>query len=98
MLRPEAESRVKSDLLLEKVAQVEGLEVTDEELEAEYQTLADSYKMEVEQVKQYLPAEDLRTDRLYSKAKKLIADSAIATKFEPAPKDEEPKAEDAAEE
>ena len=88
MLRPEAESRVKSDLLLEKVAEVEGLEVTDEELETEYQSMADSYKMEVEQVKQYLPIEDLRTDRLYSKAKDLIAAAAIATKFEPAPKDE----------
>ena len=95
-LRPEAESRVRSDLLLEKVAEVEGLTVTDEELEAEYATLAENYKMEVEKVKEAISAEDLRTDRLYAKASKLITDAAIPTKFE-SEKPEEAPAESASE-
>ena len=81
-LRPEAESRVRNDLLLEKVAEVEGLEVSDEEVEEEFKKMAESYKMEIEDVKKYLSAEDVRTNVLYNKASKIITESAIPVKFE----------------
>jgi len=42
MVRPTAEKTVKVKLLLEKVAELEGIEVTDEDLEAEIQKLADA--------------------------------------------------------
>ena len=81
-LCPEAESRVSNDLLLEKVAEVEGLEVSDEEVEEEFKKMAESYKMEIEDVKKYLSAEDVRTNVLYNKASKIITESAIPVKFE----------------
>jgi trigger factor len=42
MVKPTAEKTVKVKLLLEKVAELEGIEVSDEELEEEIQKLADS--------------------------------------------------------
>jgi trigger factor len=76
-LRPMAYEQLKSRLLLEKIAEVEGFEVTDEELEAEYSSMAEQYQMEVEKVKEYIVADDLRRDLLLRKASELIASTAI---------------------
>ncbi|MGN1112561.1 MAG: trigger factor, partial [Acutalibacteraceae bacterium] len=57
--REQAEKRVKLRLILEKIAEKEAIEVTDEDVEKEYARLAEAYKMEVEKVKNAIPAEDL---------------------------------------
>ncbi len=90
-LRPVALDQVKSRLLLEKIAEVEGITVSDEEVEAEYASMAEQYVMEVDKVKEYVDAEDLRRDLGYRKARDLIASTAVATEAKP----EEEKAEEA---
>ncbi len=83
MMRPNAETRVKNDLCLAKVIETEHIELSDEEIEEEYKTLAENYQMEVEKVKQAVSAEDIKADKLYARAAKLIAESAVPTKLEP---------------
>ncbi|MBQ8967654.1 trigger factor [Ruminococcus sp.] len=73
----QAEKQVKLRLALEKVAEVENVQVTDEELEDEFKKLADTYKMEVEQVKSLIRAEDLRKDLSVGKAVDIIKESAV---------------------
>lgn len=83
--REGAVQQIRNTLLLEKVAEEENIQVTDEELEEEYQTMAKEYDMDVEKVKEYLPLEDLRKEKQLQKAMDLIVDNAVATE----PKDEE---------
>lgn len=83
--REGAVQQIRNTLLLEKVAEEENIQVTDEELEEEYQTMAKEYDMDVEKVKEYLPLEDLRKEKQLQKAMDLIVDNAVAT---------EPKAEE----
>ena len=83
--REGAVQQIRNTLLLEKVAEEENIQVTDEELEEEYQTMAKEYDMEVKKVKEYLPLEDLRKEKQLQKAMDLIVDNAVAT---------EPKAEE----
>ena len=65
--------------------------VSDEEVEAEYQSLADTYQMELEKVKALAGADSLRQDLLVRKAAKLVAEAAVpvAPKAEEEPKTEE---------
>lgn len=77
MYKPEAEKRVKLRLALETVAKKENVEVTEEDLNNEYQKMADAYKMEVEQVKNAVPAESLTEDVRVEKALKLVKDSVV---------------------
>ena len=69
-LRPQAESFVKTRLALEKIADLEGLTATEEQIEAEYARLAEAYQMETDKVKEMIPAEsvaeDLRVKVLWS--------------------------------
>ncbi len=85
--REGAVQQIRNTLLLEKVAEAENIQVTDEELEEEYQTMAKEYDMDVEKVKEYLPLEDLRKEKQLQKAMELIVDNAVATE----PKAEETK-------
>ena len=50
-MKPQAETRIKNRLVLEAVAKAENIEVSDEEVEAEMQKMADAYKMELDKVK-----------------------------------------------
>ena len=75
-LRPSAEKQAKVDVTLGEIVKVENLEVTDEEVEAEYQSLADTYHMELEKVRGLVEAESLKQDLLTRKAVKLIAEAA----------------------
>ena len=71
--RPAAEKQAKVDVTLQAIVKAEGLEVSDEEVEAEYQSLADTYQMELEKVKALAGADSLRQDLLVRKAAKLVA-------------------------
>ena len=75
--KEQAEKQVKIRLALEKVVELEKIEATDEDLEKEYQRIADSYNMELDKVKTMLPAADLMADVAVNKAVDLIKDSAV---------------------
>lgn len=67
-MRPDAYNKVKARLVLGAIAKAENLTATDEEVEAEYQTMANLYKMEVEKVKEAITANALAYDLAIRKA------------------------------
>ena len=83
--RPAAEKQAKANVVIEKVAEVEGLSVSDEELEAEFADMAKQYELEVEKIKQMVPVEEITTGLKTRKAVKFLVDNAVAV----APKAEE---------
>jgi len=88
-IRPMAETTVRSNVLLSAVVDAEGIEVSEEELEAEYAKVAEQYQMEVDQVKAALNAETVKADLASRKAVKLIVDNAVATAVKEEAKEEE---------
>ncbi len=76
--RPAAEKQAKINVTLEKIIEVEGLTVTDEDIEAEYAALAAQYELELDKVKSMVPAEEITTSLKTRKAVKLIVDAAVA--------------------
>ena len=93
----QAEKQVKIRLALEKIVEVENITVDDEAVEAEYAKLADAYKMEVEKIKSFVPAEEFVKDLAVNKAIDLIKDTAVITEKVVDPAAEETPAEEAAE-
>ena len=85
-LRPRAEVSVKIMLALEKIAELEGVTVTDEELEAEYNKFAEQYNMTVEQVKMAITDEGLKGDLTREKASKIVLEAAVGTDPDAKPK------------
>ena len=83
--RPAAEKQAKISVTLEKIVEVEGLTVTDEEIEAEFKALAEQYQLEVDKVKEMVPMNEITGSLTTRKAVKIIVDSAVAV----APKAEE---------
>lgn len=78
--RASAISQIQNTLLLEKVAEVENIEITDEQVEESYKQMAEQYEMEIEKVKEYVPAEEIKRDQKFQKAMEIITDSAVAAK------------------
>ena len=76
--RPQAEKQAKLSVTLEKIVEVEGLAVTDEEIEAECEALAKQYELEVAKIKEMVPMNELTESLKVRKATKLIVDSAVA--------------------
>ena len=87
---PQALRQVKIRLALEKVAELEGMDVTEEDLTAEFDKLAENNKMDIAKVKELLAAEDLKMDMLCQKAHDFILEN---TKAVPMKKAEEKAAE-----
>ena len=85
-----AANQVKMDLAIRAIIKAEGLEVSDEEVEAEMKNVADKYGMDLDTVKKYLRAEDVKEQVMREKVIKVVADSAKAVA--PAAKEEETKA------
>ncbi|MDR0914912.1 MAG: trigger factor [Oscillospiraceae bacterium] len=77
MYKPEAEKRVKVRLALEAVVRAEDIQITEEDLEAEYKNMAEKYKVELEQIKSIVAAENLTQDLKVQKAVELIKEAAI---------------------
>lgn len=71
-----AVKQIKLRLALEKIVQLESIESTDEELEKHYADLAEEHKMEIEKVKQIIPAESLADDIKVEKAFEMVKNSA----------------------
>ena len=76
--RPQAEKQAKISVTLEKIVEVEGLTVSDEEIEAEFASLAEQYQLEVEKVKEMVPMNELTGSLTTRKAVKLLVDNAVA--------------------
>ena len=76
--RPQAEKQAKLSVTLEKIVEVEGLTVTDEEIEAEFEAMAKQYELEVAKIKEMVPMNELTESLKIRKATKLIVDSAVA--------------------
>ncbi len=76
--RPQAESFVKTRLALEKIAELENLTVSEEDVEAEYTRLAEAYQMEADRVKAMIPAESVAEDLRVKAAMELVKASAQA--------------------
>ena len=83
--RPAAEKQAKINVTLEKIAEVEGIAITDEDLNAEYEALAAQYELELDKVKGMVPADEITNSLKVRKAVKVIVDNAVAV----APKTEE---------
>lgn len=80
--RPQAERQVKIRLALEKIAQIENIQPTEEEIEAEFKKLADAYKVEIDKVKAFIPQEDLVKDLAVERAIGIVRDNAKITEVE----------------
>ena len=93
-----ATRQVRVDLAVAAIIKAEDIQVTDEDVEAEYQKLAEQYGMDLELVKKYLPADQTREQLANQKAVDMVVKNATATKPEkPAAKKKTKKSEETAE-
>ena len=76
--RPAAEKQAKINVTLEKIGEVEGIEVSEDEINAELESLASQYQLELEKVKSMVPADEIVASLKTRKAVKVIVDSAVA--------------------
>ena len=74
-----AETQVRLNLALEKIIEKEKIEVTEEDIEAEYKKYADAYNMDIDTIKKAVSAESLKPELASRKAIDLIVDSAVVT-------------------
>ncbi len=76
-LRPDAIKRVKSRLALEKIAALEAIEASEQDVADEIKKIADAYKMEVSQVESLVSKEGIAKDVKVSKAATFVKDNAV---------------------
>ena len=76
--RPAAEKQAKVNVTLAKIVEVENITVSDEDIAAEFESMAKQYEMEVEKLKEMVPVEELKTSLETRKAVKVIVDAAVA--------------------
>ena len=76
--RPAAEKQAKINVTLEKIGEVENIAVSEDEINAEYESLASQYQLELDKVKSMVPAEEITASLKTRKAVKVIVDSAVA--------------------
>lgn len=81
-MNEQAAGQVKLRLALEKVVELEGIEVSDEEYDAEIAKIAEQYHMEPDAVKASVPEDALRSDIAVDKAIKLVRENAEITDCE----------------
>ena len=73
-----ATEQVRMDLAIEAIVKAEGIEASEEEIEAEIKNVAEKYGMDLETVKKFLPAEQVAEQVIREKVIKVVADSAVA--------------------
>jgi trigger factor len=78
--KEKALKEVKLNLALDEIVKKEKIEATEEAIEAEYKKLAETYNMDVEQIKKALPAENITGDIERATAIDIIKESAVAEK------------------
>ena len=87
-MRVSSEKQVRTVLALEKIAELEGIEVSEEDVENEYKEAAERYGTEAEKLKETVSEDDIRREIKLKRAAKIVTDSAIA---EDAPEESEPQ-------
>ncbi|MDO4811368.1 MAG: trigger factor [Eubacteriales bacterium] len=70
--------QVKMDLAVEAIVKAEGLEASDEDVENEMKNIAEKYGMDLESVKKYLPADQVKEQVIREKVIKVVADAGVA--------------------
>ena len=80
--RPQAESQVKFRLALEKIVELEKIVATEEDINAQIEKMAKDYGMEVEQIKNAVPTEEIAKDLAVGKAIDFIKENAVITEVE----------------
>ena len=95
-MRPQALKRIQSSLLLSKIAEVEDIQVTEEDIENELKDMAETYQMEIDKLKELMGEADtdrMKDDLKVRKALDLLRDSGVEV-----PAKEEPAVEESGEE
>ena len=78
-MRPQAERQVKARLALEKIAVLENIEVSEDDINAEYEKIATAYGIELDQVKASIDSEAIAADMKVQKAMELVTKNADVT-------------------
>lgn len=81
--RERAEGEVKLRLALEKIAELENIEITEEEINAGLAPIAEANKMDVETVKRFIPMDDFTTDLKVQKAVEIVKENAVVDNSAP---------------
>ncbi len=89
--REPAEQQVRMDLTIAAIAKAENIEVTDEDVEAEFQKRSEEFKIDVEKLKKYLGEPMVREQLLRDRAIAVVVENAVPVK----PDTEKPAEEDA---
>ena len=79
-MKPQALKRIQSRLVLEKIAEAEDIQISDEKLDEEISKMAEMYKMEVEKLKEVLgdaEKEQMKKDMAVQEAVTLITEAAV---------------------
>ena len=76
--KPMAEKQALTSLVIAKVAEVEAITVSDEELEAEFAEMAKAYELEIEKIKEMVPTDEIKTNLRNRKTVKFLVDNAVA--------------------
>ena len=79
-MKPQAVKRIQTRLVLEVIVKAENIQVSDEEVEAELQKMAEMYKMELDKLKEYMGEEEkesMKKDLAVQKAVDLLVENAI---------------------
>ena len=79
-VKPQAEIQIRNELVLEKIAETEKIEVTDEDVNKEIENMAKAYNMKVEDISKLIDdeqKESIRKELAVQKAADLIADNAV---------------------
>ena len=79
-MKPQALKRIQTRLVLEKVAEAENIQPSEEEITEEIQKMADAYKMEVDKIREAIGEsglEQMKKDMAVQKAVTVIADAAV---------------------
>ena len=78
-MRPQAVNQVKGRLILEKIASLENIVPSDEDINAEYERMAEAYHIELERVKESIDSSAIAEDLKVRKALDLVKEKAVIT-------------------
>ena len=93
--RPQAEKQVKARLALEKIAELENLTASEEDINGEYARIAEAYGIEVEQVKASIDSEFIAADMKVKLALDAVKEKAVVKAPKKKAAKKAPKAEEA---
>lgn len=79
IFRDQAERQVKVRLAVQKIAELENIEATEEEIEQEYVKMSEQYGLDIDSVKKFVPEESLKGDLALTKTIEMLKENAVAT-------------------